>query len=267
MDLRFAANLSMLFTEEAFLDRFAAAKKAAFNTIEFQFPYQESISEIKKRLEDLGLFLALFNIHPGDPALGEFGTLCNPFRRDYFHMSLANALEVANILHCGQINVLVGKKIEGLEYCAQFECAIENLLWAVPQAIDAHVILLIEALNPIDCPHYLAHNSALAMEIVKGVNRPEVRLQYDIYHAQMVEGHLINSIMNYFSYIGHIQIADVPGRHQPGTGEINFLNIFTVLQRLEYSGFIGIEYYPYPEGKTIESLEWLNRTNHYSVCY
>jgi len=255
MNLRFAANLSMLYSEAPFLDRFALAAGAGFVTVEFLFPYQEGIEEIKVRVDDLGLAIALFDVSPGDTASGEFGTLGVPDRRDYFRYSFDLALEVAVRLKCCHLNVLVGNKIVGVGSTAQMECAIENLTWAAPQAAEAGVKLLIEALNTTDRPNYLVNFTEGALKIVREVDHPHVQLQYDIYHAQMMEGNLINTITDCFQYIGYVQIADVPGRHEPGTGEINYPTILTRLEELNYKGYIGLEYVP--SQSTDASLSWL----------
>ena len=255
MKLRFAANISMLYYEVPFLDRFALAAGAGFVTIEFLFPYQEGIDEIKARVDDMELAIALFDVPPGDTTNGEFGTLGIPDRRDYFRHSFDLALEAATRLKCAGLNVLAGNKITDVEYAAQTESAIENLAWAAPRAEAAGVKLLIEALNTIDRPDYLLNFTADALEIVREVDHPHVQLQYDVYHAQMAEGNLLNTVTGCFPYIGHVQIADVPGRHEPGTGEINYPAILARLKELAYQGYIGLEYVP--SQSTDASLSWL----------
>jgi hydroxypyruvate isomerase len=257
MTLRYAANLSMLYTEVPFLDRFARAAAAGFAAVEFLFPYEAGVGAIRARSDDLGLAVALFDLPPGDTDAGEWGTLGNPARRDYFRRSFATAMEAADRLRCRRLNALFGNEVAGLEPSAQIDCAIENLGWAAPQAAQAGVTLLVEPLNPIDLPHYFLHTTAVALEIVAQVDHPAVRLQYDVYHAQMTEGNLIHTITASFPTIGHVQIADVPGRHEPGTGEINFPAVFSALDRLGYWGYIGLEYRPSSE--TDASLSWLPR--------
>jgi hydroxypyruvate isomerase len=213
------------------------------------------VEAVKPRLDDLGLKVALFNFHAGDAKEGEWGTLSNPGRREYFKWSSTTAIEAAQALHCPRLNAMFGQRVPGYDLAAQIDCACENLVWAAPQAADAGIELLLEALNPIDFPRYALNRTTTALEIIRRIDLPNVRLQYDVYHAQMTEGNLINTITSNFSYISHIQIADVPGRHQPGTGEINFPAIFAALDRLGYSGYIGLEYVPLgdPDG----SLSWL----------
>jgi len=255
MNLRFAANLTMLYGEVPFLDRFALAAEADFTAIEFLFPYQEGIEEIRSRIDDLGLTVVLFDVPPGDLEAGELGTLANPLRKDHFNWSLAHALEVADRLKCQRLNLLAGNRVTAFDRTAQIDCVVENLMWAAPQAADAGVTLLVEPLNATDRPDYLVHTTAAAMEIVRGANHPQVRLQYDVYHAQMEEGNLINTVSANLPFIAHVQIADVPGRHEPGTGEINYPAIFTRLEALAYRGYIGLEYAPSRE--TNASLDWL----------
>ena len=253
--LRYCVNLSMLYTEHPFLDRFAKAASAGFKAVECLFPYEFDLTEVKARLENLGLVLVLFNLHAGDTSGGEWGTLSNPQRRAYFRWSFSKALEVAEFLKCTRLHVMFGNRVESIGRNGQRECAIENLSWAAPLAAEAGVTLLIEALNETDFPTFALHRTAEALSIVKQVNHPQVKLQYDVYHAQMTEGRLINTITTCLPDIGHIQIADVPGRHQPGTGEINYPAVLEVLKRLGYSGYVGLEYRPSNDSDS--SLQWL----------
>lgn len=255
MTLRFAPNLSMLYTEVPFLDRFARAAAAGFTAVEFLFPYEFAPAVIRQRLDDVSLQMVLFNISPGDFQKGERGYCNNPQRRDDFRHTFEQALAYANALKAPRIHVMTGNRVAGLPRAAQLQCVLENLSWAAPQAADAGVTLLIEPLNAIDQPFYFVSNTTQGMEIVRAVNHPNVRLQYDLYHAQMSEGNLIQTIRTLLPAIGHVQISDVPGRHQPGVGEINFPAIFATLETAGYSGYIGLEYHP--EGETDSSLNWL----------
>jgi hydroxypyruvate isomerase len=256
--LKFSANLSMLFGETFFLERFERAAAAGFTTVEFMFPYGEGIPEIKTRLETLNLKLALFNLPPGELEMGEWGTLSNPRRRDFFQRSFESALDAAVQLDCSLLNMMYGQREEDLSLEAQAECAMENLAWAAPKAAQDGVTLLLEPLNPSDFPRYALHSTAQALEVIQNVSHPQVGLQYDLYHAQMTEGNLINTIRANLNHIRHIQLADVPGRHEPGTGEINFPVVFAALEGLGYDGYIGLEYRPL--GGSEESLEWLERS-------
>lgn len=257
MPLRFAPNLSMLYPDVPFLDRFARAKAAGFNAVEFLFPYEFSTDAIKSQLDQHGLSAILFNINPGDLQKNERGALSIPARRDFFRESLATALRYAERFSCPRLHVMVGNRQAGLTAADQVECALENLAWAAPLAAAVGVTLLIEPLNAVDMPEYLVHSPTEAMQIVRGANQPNVRLQFDLYHTQMTCGNLIHTMTTFYPYIGHIQISDVPGRHQPGSGEINYPAIFAALERLGYSEPIGLEYRP--DGDTDASLEWLPR--------
>lgn len=255
MNLRFAPNLSMLFTEAPFLDRFGAAARAGFDAVEFLFPYEYGVENVAARARALGLQIVLFDVPAGDLDGGEIGFLGNPGRESDFREGLETALEAAARLGCERLNVLAGTRQQGMERSAQMDLAADNLTWAVPRAADAGVTLLIEALNPIEFPQYLVHSTAQAMDLVRRVNDPRVRLQYDVYHAQMTEGNLINTVTERFSEIGHVQISDVPGRHEPGTGEIRFRAVFECLVAMGYEGYIGLEYRP--SGDTPSSLYWM----------
>lgn len=255
MALKFAANLSMLYPDRPFLDRFAAARTAGFEAVEFLFPYDFGYQAIHQRLAEQGLQVVLFNIAPGDYAAGERGTLSHPHRRADFQRMLQEALTYAQHLGSPRIHVMVGNRLPAITHAVQFDTILENLAWAAPLAAAAGVTLVVEPLNATDQPHYFIHTTAEGMAIVQAVNHPHVRLQYDVYHAQMTEGNLLNTIKRSLPFIGHIQISDVPGRHEPGTGEINYPAIFAALEQLGYAGYIGLEYNP--SGDTDQSLAWL----------
>lgn len=255
MALKFAANLSMLYSDRPFLDRFAAACMAGFDAVEFLFPYEFGHQAIRQRLDDTGLQVVLFNISPGDYSAGERGLLSHPHRRADFRRTLQEALTYADHLQAPRIHVMVGNRLPEVTPAVQFDTIVENLAWAAPLAATAGVTLVVEPLNATDQPRYFIHTTAEGMAIVQAVNHPNMRLQYDVYHAQMTEGNLITTIKTYLPYIGHIQISDVPGRHEPSTGEINYPAIFAALEQLGYQGYIGLEYHP--SGDTDHSLHWL----------
>lgn len=255
MSLRFAPNLSMLYTEVPFLGRFGRAAAAGFRAVEFLFPYDFDKQAIKAQVDDLGLRVVLFNINPGDLSRGERGALSHPAQRDFFRFSLEQALEYAAHLGCPRIHTMIGNRVPDLEPAAQLACALENLAWAAPLAASAGVTLMIEPLNSTDMPDYFIHTTADGMRVVNGANHPNVRLQFDVYHTQMEEGNLINRMTALWPHIGHIQISDAPGRHEPGTGEINYPNILAAFERLNYQGHIGLEYRP--SGESDASLAWL----------
>ena len=255
MALKFAANLSMLYPDRPFLERFAAARAAGFDAVEFLFPYEFGYSAIRQRLDENRLKLVLFNISPGDYSAGDRGVLSHPHRQDDFRRTLDEALTYAEQLHSPRIHVMVGNRLPEIPFEAQFNTILENLAWAAPLAAAAGVTLVIEPLNATDQPRYLIHSTAEGMAIVEAVNHPHVRLQYDVYHAQMTEGNLIATIQQCLPWIAHIQISDVPGRHEPGTGEINYPAVFTALEQVGYQGYIGLEYHP--SGDTNQTLAWL----------
>lgn len=255
MALNFAANLSMLYPDRPFLERFAAARTAGFTAVEFLFPYEFGHEAIRQRLDEHGLQVVLFNIFPGDFAAGERGLLSHPGRQADFRRTMEEALTYAQVLQSPRIHVMVGTRLPAVDYRVQFDTMLENMAWATPLAAAAGVTLLVEPLNAIDQPHYLIHSSADGMAIVEAVNHPNLRLQYDVYHAQMTEGNLLTTIKRLLPWIGHIQISDVPGRHEPGTGEINYPVVFKTLEAIGYQGYIGLEYNP--SGDTNQSLAWL----------
>jgi hydroxypyruvate isomerase len=257
MALRYCVNLSMLYTEHPFLDRFSKAARSGFTAVEYLFPYEFDRKELQFRLRDSGLTQALFNLHPGDTNLGEWGSLSNPAKRDYFRWSLTEALEFANVLGCFSLNAMIGKRIAGVERSAQVDCATQNLAWAAPLAQQAGVTLLLEPLNAVDFPGCVLSNTVEAIQLVRQAAHPNVKLQYDLYHSQMTEGNLIQTMTNSIASIGHIQLADVPGRHQPGTGEINYPMVLQALSEMPYSGYVGLEYRP--SGESDASLTWLPR--------
>jgi hydroxypyruvate isomerase len=254
--LKFAPNLTWLFKELPFLDRFDAAANAGFNAVELLFPYEAGIDAVKARLNAAGLHVALFNTPPGNVDTGEFGLLAAPSRRNAFRRDFEIALDAAQRLNCARLHVMAGKQMPDVSRQAQLDCALENLAWAAPLAETTGVTLLIESLNPVDVPDYLLLNPTDGLNLVEQANWPNVKMQFDVYHAQMTQGNLINTITSNFARIGHIQIADVPGRCQPGCGEINYPAVFRTLTKLDYDGYIGLEYKPV--GSTLESLVWLD---------
>jgi len=255
MALKFAANLSMLYPDRPFLDRFAAARVAGFDAVEFLFPYEFGYTAIRQRLEESELKLMLFNISPGDYGAGDRGVLSHPHRRDDFRRTFDEALTYAEHLRSPRLHVMVGNRLPEMTYEAQFDTVLENLGWAAPLAATAGITLVVEPLNATDQPRYLIHSTAEGMAIVQAMNHPHVRLQYDVYHAQMTEGNLITTIRQCLPLIAHIQISDVPGRHEPGTGEINYPAVFAALEQVGYPGYIGLEYHP--SGETDQTLAWL----------
>jgi hydroxypyruvate isomerase len=242
--LKFSANLSMLFQEVDFLDRFCRAKEAGFQGVEYLFPYQWPAEQLADLLHRYGLTQVLHNLPPGDWAAGERGIACIPGREAEFCQGIELATHYAKILGCSRLNCLVGKTPETVSPELVHSTLVSNLRFAAEALASAGITLLVEPLNGNDIPGFHLVHSADAIELMDEVGHPNLFLQYDVYHMQIMEGNLIATLGKRAGRIGHIQIADVPGRHEPGTGEINFQNIFRALDQGGYAGWIGCEYKP-----------------------
>ena len=253
---KFAANLSMLFTEVDFLDRFQAAAEAGFKGVEYLFPYDFEAAEIKRRLDDNGLTQVLFNLPAGDWAAGERGIACHPDRIAEFREGVERAIAYARVLGNTQVNCLAGIQPEGVSDAEARQTLVENLRYAADKLADADILLIAEPINTRDIPGFFLNRTEQALQIFDEVGSDNLKLQYDIYHMQIMEGDLAPTIETHFDRIAHVQIADNPGRHEPGTGEINYPFLFAHLDRLGYQGWIGAEYKP--AGRTQEGLGWLD---------
>ena len=254
---RFAANLTMLFTELPFLDRFAAAAKAGFEAVEFLFPYAYPAAEIRQRLDAHGLALVLHNLPAGDWDAGERGIACHPDRVAEFREGVAQALVYARALGVKQLNCLAGKAPQGVADEVLRETFVENLRFAAAELKKAGLRLLIEPINTFDIPSFYLNRTDQAVSILVEVGADNAFVQYDIYHAQRMEGELAATVHKYLSRIGHIQLADNPGRNEPGSGEINYAFLFAHLDRIGYDGWIGCEYKP--ATTTEAGLGWRQR--------
>jgi hydroxypyruvate isomerase len=219
---QFAANLSLLFTELPFLDRFEAAAKAEFKVVELQFPYAFSVEDIKQRLDAHGLELVLHNLPAGDWDAGDRGIACLPERVQEFRAGVATAIRYAKGLGVGQLNCLAGKTPVGVAGEAVRQTLVDNLRYAAAQLRAAGLKLLIEPINAYDIPGFYLSRTQQALDILDAVGADNAYVQYDIYHAQRMEGELAATLGRHLTRIGHIQLADNPGRHEPGTGEINY---------------------------------------------
>jgi len=251
---KLAANLSMLFNEVDFLDRFAAAAAAGFKGVEFLFPYAFPAEAIAERLQAAGLAQALFNMPPGDWEAGERGMGCLADRRGEFQDGVERAIGYARALGCPTIHAMAGNAPAGGDRDRLTAAFVENLRFAADECAKAGLTVVIEPINSRDMPAYFLNTSAQALDILARVGAANAKLQYDIYHMQIMEGDLAPTIERILPMIAHMQLADTPGRHEPGTGEINFAWLLPQIDRLGYSGWIGCEYRP--AGDTVAGLGW-----------
>ena len=256
---RFAANLSTMYTEHAFLDRFGAAAADGFDAVEFMFAYEHSRAEIARRLADHGLRQVLFNAPPGDAVAGESGIACLSGRQDAFRRSiLEQALPYALALKCPRVHVMAGVMPAGAEPPALRAVYLANLAWAAREAASVGIDLLIEPINQRDVPGYLLNHQHDAHEIVLEVGAPNLKVQMDLYHCQIVEGDVAMKLRQYLptQRVGHLQIAGVPDRHEPDLGELNYPYLFELIDALGWNGHIGCEYQP--RAGTSAGLGWLH---------
>ncbi|MEZ5668193.1 MAG: hydroxypyruvate isomerase [Alphaproteobacteria bacterium] len=251
---RLAANLSMLFNEVEFLDRFAAAAKAGFKGVEFLFPYAWPAEQIAERLAANNLTQALFNMPPGDWDAGERGYGCLPDKRGAFQDGVGQAIAYAKVLGCRTVHAMAGIAPAGADRRVLTETYVENISFAAAECAKEGITVVIEAINGRDIPGFFLNTSAQAIDILERVGATNARFQYDIYHMQIMEGDLAPTIERILPMIGHMQLADTPGRHEPGTGEINYGYLLPQIDRLGYSGWIGCEYRP--AGDTAAGLGW-----------
>jgi len=254
---RFAANLSLMFNELGFLERFAAARAAGFDGVEFLFPYAFDADQIAGRLQRYQLELALHNFPAGDWAAGERGMACDPRRVGEFQDTVELALEYALDLGVKRLHCLAGKLPPNVAPERAYATFVDNLRFAAAALAPHGIDLLIEPINNRDIPGYFLTHSAQAAAIIADAAVPNLFLQYDIYHMQRMEGDLAHTLRERLPLIRHIQLADVPGRHEPGTGEINFPFLFRTLDELGYDGWVGCEYIPL--GDTVAGLGWRER--------
>jgi hydroxypyruvate isomerase len=254
---RFAANLTMLFTELPFLDRFDAAARAGFEAVEFLFPYAFPASEIRSRLAANGLQLVLHNLPAGNWDAGERGVACHPDRVVEFHTGVGKAIEYANALGVKQLNCLVGKAPPAADRATIRRTMVANLRFAAGELKRAGLKLLIEPINSYDIPGFFVNRTDEGLRLIDDIDSDNVFLQYDIYHAQRMEGELAATIEKHLPRIAHIQLADNPGRHEPGTGEINYEFLLRHIDKVGYTGWIGCEYKP--AATTEAGLGWLER--------
>jgi len=252
---KFAANLSMLFNEAPFLQRFDAAARAGFKAVEFLFPYEHPAEEIARRLRASGLANVLFNLPPGDWAAGERGIASLPGREAEFRASVRQAIDYARALGTPCLHAMAGLLPPDADAEHHRAVYIENLRHASAAVAPHGITLLIEPINTRDMPGYFLNTQADAHAIREQVGAPNLKVQMDVYHAQIVEGDIAMKLRRYLPHIGHIQIAGVPDRHEPGSGEVNYSYLLPLLDELGYDGWVGCEYRP--AHGTVEGLEWM----------
>ena len=252
---KFAANLTMLFNEVPFPQRFEAAARAGFSAVEYMFPYQEDIDRIASALREFKLTQALFNLPAGDWAAGDRGIAVDPARREEFRAGVQQAVDLARRFGCRKLNCLVGKRSDAIPPEEQWACVVDNVRFAAAALDRAGIMLLVEPVNTHDIPGFFLSSSARAVQLLEGAAAANARLQYDVYHMQRVEGNLVHTMRKLQQRIGHVQVADAPDRHEPGTGEINFPFVLRALDGIGYEGYVGLEYRP--SGRTEDSFGWI----------
>ncbi len=254
--MRFCPNLSMLFKEVDFVERFGLAAEAGFVAVEFWWPSGEDLDNVEAAIKDADLEVALFNFDAGDMPAGDRGLLSDPERQQEFRENVPVALDLARRVGCPRLNALVGLDLPGVDTAEQLELACTNIAWAADQAAEHEISVMIEAVNTFENGPYLLATTKAAGEFVERVGRDNVELQYDVYHMQRMEGNITATLRERIGSIGHVQVADSPARGEPGTGELNYRYIFAALDDLPYVGWVGLEYKPTTD-TTEESLAWL----------
>jgi hydroxypyruvate isomerase len=253
--MNFSANVSMLFKEVPFVERFERAARAGFSAVEFWWPSGEDLAAVEAAIKDSRLEVVLFNFNAGDMPSGDRGVLSNAARQQEFTDNVPVALELAQRVGCRQLNALVGLALPDHQPDEQLSLAAENVRWAAREAAAIDAKILVEAINTIENGPYLISHTTDAVAFIDRVGEPNVAVQYDVYHMQRMEGNLSATIRRYADYIAHVQVADSPGRNEPGTGEINYPYVFGVLAEVGYSGYVGLEYNP--STTTEQTLGWM----------
>jgi len=251
---KFAANLTMMFNEVPFPERFAAAAKAGFTAVEFLFPYDYPVADVTRWLKEHNLKSALFNMPPGDWAAGERGIASLPGREEEFLTGVHKAIEYARAIGTPTIHAMAGLFPEGADREWYRSVYVDNLGLAAKELAKHALTLVIEPINTRDMPGYFLSTQAEGHAIRQEVGEPNLKVQMDFYHAQIMEGDLSTTFRNNIDWIGHVQIASVPARHEPDEGEVNYPHLFALLDELGYSGYVGCEYRP--RGKTEDGLGW-----------
>jgi hydroxypyruvate isomerase len=253
--LKFSANLGMLFTELPFLERFGAARQAGFAGVEYPFPYAHAIERLQTQLQAARLAQVLLNLPPGNWDQGERGIACLPERRSEFQDGVGRGLEYARALGCSMLNCLAGSA-QGIDPERARETLVDNLRFAARELAAAGIRLLMEPINTRDMPGFFLCHSEQALALCEAVGSPNLWIQYDVYHMQVMEGDLAHGIDKCWSRIAHFQVADNPGRHEPGSGEIAYPFLLRRIEQRGYTGWIGCEYHP--RTSTLAGLAWLD---------
>jgi hydroxypyruvate isomerase len=252
---KFAANLSMMFTEVPFLDRFAAASDAGFSAVEFLFPYEHLPEVVERVSKAAGVEVILFNMPAGNWSAGERGIACIPGREEEFRAGLEKALPYATLLGTSRLHAMAGIVPQGIDPAACRTTLIENLKYAAEKLAKHNIMLLLEAINTRDMPGFSVSTQMDSYSICEAVNAPNLKMQMDLYHMQVMEGDLATKLKHYAAHCGHVQIAGCPERNEPDTGEVRYEYLFRLLDELGYEEWLGCEYRP--AGKTADGLDWM----------
>ncbi|XP_074642682.1 putative hydroxypyruvate isomerase [Tubulanus polymorphus] len=258
MSFKFTANIGLMFKEAGSLEkRFEAAKKAGFTAVECAFPYSSPIDQLTAARNQSGLEVTLINSYPGNLEAGDLGTACIPHRQHEFEKGIEQSITYANALHCKRMHVMAGKE-PPFGDCAMEESYITNLKFAAERLLKEGITAFIEPINQqITAPRYFLHSFHKAVEYIKKVDHPNLKLQLDFYHLQLLHGNVTQILKDYLPYVGYIQLAQAPHRNEPNSpGEINFAYVFDILKEVGYTGYIGLEYNPV--GDTNDGLKWMS---------
>ncbi|XP_046405394.1 putative hydroxypyruvate isomerase [Ischnura elegans] len=255
MSLKFCANLSFMFQESSsILERYLSAKRCGFKGVEYAFPYCDHISSVVDAKSQAGVEQILINVPQGDASLGELGHAALPEKKTVFEENIKLSIEYAKALSCKRVHIMSGKVVQPTSL--NMTTYVENLTYAANLMEKEGIVALIEPINNITVPHYFMNSYKTALDVVKTVNSPNLKIMMDLFHLQIIHGNLTNNIKDYLPYVGHIQIAQVPNRNEPNTpGEMNFPYIFSLLKDLKYDGWIGLEYKPLTN--TVNGLSWI----------
>lgn len=253
--LIFSANLAMMFGEFPFMDRFSAAAKAGFTAVEFAFPYGHYVDKLKSELDINRLQMVHFYLPAGNWPAGDRGIAVDSERQEEFAQGVTKAVKYANMLNVKRINCLVGRAVGGSPRIGQYYSLVKNLRYAADRLAEAGCSLLVDPVDAADIPDYLLNTAHQVLQLISDIKRPNVYLQYNMYHAEQLEEELPHVLGNHLERVGHIQIADNPGWHEPGTGRINYRAVFEALDRYGYSGYVGLDYIP--SADTWSSLSWV----------